>query len=101
WALSGGKLLEQLTVHRHGHPDLQLTEEWEDFLDNLLPAELVQLFLFDGEKIEALANPATLPDMLRRATEAFLGIGGIDSLSKDLAAVERRALIKGRESSPK
>ena len=101
WALSGGKLEEQLTVHRDGHPDLQLTEEWDDFLDNLLPAELVQLFLFDGEKIEALANPATLPDMLRRATEAFLGIGGIDSLSKDLVAVERRALIKGRETNPR
>jgi DNA sulfur modification protein DndD len=101
WTLSGGKLQEQLTVHRDGRPDLQLTEEWDAFLDNLLPAELVQLFLFDGEKIEALANPTTLPDMLRRATEAFLGIGGIDSLSKDLVAVERRALIKGRETNPK
>ncbi|MFT3953802.1 MAG: DNA sulfur modification protein DndD [Piscinibacter sp.] len=101
WGLSGGKLQEQLTVHRDGHPDLQLTEEWDEFLDNLLPSELVQLFLFDGERIEALANPATLPDMLRRATEAFLGIGGIDSLSKDLVAVERRALIKGRESNPR
>ena len=48
WTLSGGKLQEQLTVHRDGRPDLQLTEEWDAFLDNLLPAELVQLFLFDG-----------------------------------------------------
>lgn len=101
WTLSGGKLQEQLRVHRDGHTDLQLTQEWDEFLDNLLPAELVQLFLFDGEKIEALANPATLPDMLRRATEAFLGIGGIDALSKDLVAVERRALVKGRDSNPK
>lgn len=101
WRISGGKLQEQLTVNRDGRPDLQLTEEWDEFLDDVLPAELVQLFLFDGEKIEALANPASLPDMLRRATEAFLGIGGIDSLSKDLVAVERRALIKGRDSNPK
>lgn len=101
WSWSGGKLQEQLSLCRDGAPDLQLTEEWEGFLDSLLPAELVQLFLFDGEKIEALANPATLPDMLRRATEAFLGIGGIDSLSKDLVAVERRALIKGRDNNPK
>lgn len=101
WSVAGGKLQETLTVLRDGRPDLQLTEEWDDFLDNLLPAELVQLFLFDGEKIEALANPATLPDMLRRATEAFLGIGGIDSLSKDLVAVERRALVQGRDKNPK
>lgn len=101
WSVSGGKLQETLTVLREEHPDLRLTEEWDEFLDNLLPAELVQLFLFDGEKIEALANPATLPDMLRRATEAFLGIGGIDSLSKDLIAVERRALVQGRDKNPK
>lgn len=101
WTVAGGKLQETLTVLRDGRPDSQLTEEWDEFLDNLLPAELVQLFLFDGEKIEALANPATLPDMLRRATEAFLGIGGIDSLSKDLIAVERRALVQGRDKNPK
>jgi DNA sulfur modification protein DndD len=101
WTMAGGKLQECLTVLRDGRPDLQLTEEWGEFLDNLLPPELVQLFLFDGEKIEALANPATLPDMLRRATEAFLGIGGIDSLSKDLVAVERRVLVQGREKNPK
>jgi DNA sulfur modification protein DndD len=101
WAMAGGKLQETLTVLRDEGPDLRLTEEWDEFLDNLLPAELVQLFLFDGEKIEALANPATLPEMLRRATEAFLGVGGIDSLTKDLIAVERRALVQGRDKSPK
>jgi DNA sulfur modification protein DndD len=101
WTVAGGRLQETLTVMRDGRPDLRLTEEWDEFLDNLLPAELVQLFLFDGEKIEALANPATLPDMLRRATEAFLGIGGIDSLFKDLIAVERRALVQGRDKNPK
>lgn len=101
WSVSSGKLQETLTVLRGEYPDPRLTEEWDEFLDNLLPAELVQLFLFDGEKIEALANPATLPDMLRRATEAFLGIGGIDSLTKDLIAVGRRALVQGRDKNPK
>ena len=99
WTLSGSKLSERLSVHRDGSQDFQLCEDWDEYLDNILPAELVQLFLFDGEKIEALANPKTLPDMLRRATEAFLGIGGIDSLSKDLVAVERRALLHAKEVS--
>jgi len=51
--------------------------------------------LFDGEKIEALANPERLPALLRRATEVFLGLGGIDALAGDLKAVERRANKKG------
>lgn len=99
WSIVNGKVVEQLLVCRKGTQDHVLTDEWDDFLDAILPAELIQLFLFDGEKIESLANPKTLPDMLRRATEVFLGIGGIDSLSKDLVAVERRALLRSKDAS--
>jgi DNA sulfur modification protein DndD len=78
-----------------GHSeDLALAEDWDDFINGILPVELVHLFLFDGEKIEALANPERLPELLRRATEVFLGVGGIDALSGDLRALERRAIKK-------
>lgn len=99
WSIVGGKLAERLMVCRKGTQDHVLTDDWDDYLDSILPAELIQLFLFDGEKIESLANPKTLPDMLRRATEVFLGIGGIDSLAKDLIAVERRALLRTKDAS--
>jgi DNA sulfur modification protein DndD len=99
WKLSGSRLSERLSVSQCGTEDLTLSEDWDEFIDGILPSELVQLFLFDGERIESLANPKTLPDMLRRATEAFLGIGGIDSLSKDLFAVERRTVLRVREES--
>ena len=99
WKVTANKVSERLSVTRDGTEDFSLSEEWEEYIDNILPSELVQLFLFDGEKIESLANPKTLPDMLRRATEAFLGIGGIESLSKDLLAVERRAVLRVKEDS--
>lgn len=99
WSIVSGRLAERLMVCRKGTQDHVLTDEWDDYLDSILPAELIQLFLFDGEKIESLANPKTLPEMLRRATEVFLGIGGIDSLSKDLVAVERRALLRTKDAS--
>lgn len=95
----GSKMQEHLQVRRNGELDDRQTQEWGDYLDGILPAELLQLFLFDGEKIEALANPKTLPERLRRATEAFLGIGGIDALHKDLGAVERRALLQSKEAN--
>lgn len=99
WKVTPTKLTERLSVTRDGTEDFNLSEDWDEYIDSILPSELVQLFLFDGEKIESLANPKTLPDMLRRATEAFLGIGGIDSLSKDLLAVERRAVLRVKEDS--
>lgn len=99
WNVTSNKISERLFVTREGTEDFSLSEDWEEYIDNILPSELVQLFLFDGEKIESLANPKTLPDMLRRATEAFFGIGGIESLSKDLLAVERRAVLRVKEDS--
>jgi len=91
WILRGTIPQERFSVLSDGMEDLDLTENWDEFINGILPAELVQLFLFDGEKIEALANPDRLPDLLRRATEVFLGLGGIDALANDLKAVERRA----------
>ena len=99
WTVSKSRFTEQIAIHRAGTYDAQMTDEWDEFLDGILPAELAQLFLFDGEKIESLANPSTLPEMLKRATEAFLGIGGIDTLFKDLVAVERRTLLKSKGDS--
>lgn len=91
WFVRGSNPQEKFIVLRDGIEDLDFAETWDDYINNILPAELVQLFLFDGEKIEALANPDRLPALLRRATEVFLGLGGIDALTNDLKAVERRA----------
>jgi DNA sulfur modification protein DndD len=99
WSTRAGALVENFSVSTDGIEDLEFTQSWDEFIGNILPAELVQLFLFDGEKIESLANPDRLPDLLRRATEVFLGIGGIDVLSNDLKAVERRAALRNKENS--
>lgn len=99
WVRQGSSLVEQLSISSEDVDDAGLADGWDEFINGILPAELVHLFLFDGEKIEALANPDHLPDLLRRATEAFLGLGGIDALVNDLKAIERRANIKNKDGS--
>ncbi|WP_295856885.1 DNA sulfur modification protein DndD [uncultured Xylophilus sp.] len=99
WVARADGVSEQVTVYTDGAKDFDLSASWDEFIEGVLPAELIQLFFFDGEKIEALANPDRLPDLLRRATEVFLGIGGIDALGNDLKAVERRTAIKNRGES--
>lgn len=99
WRPKGADLIESLGIFEDGNKDLLFSETWDEFIGSILPAELVQLFLFDGEKIEALANPERLPDLLRRATEVFLGIGGIEALGGDLKALERRAMLKNKDTS--
>lgn len=99
WHKKGSGLTEELNIFEEGRPDHDFAQSWDEFIGSILPAELVQLFLFDGEKIEALANPERLPELLKRATEVFLGIGGIDALGTDLKALERRAALKNKAAS--
>ncbi|WP_186116274.1 DNA sulfur modification protein DndD [Burkholderia gladioli] len=99
WHRRSDGLTEELSIFEGGNKDLDFSQTWDEFIGSILPAELVQLFLFDGERIEALANPERLPDLLRRATEVFLGIGGIDALGNDLKALERRAALKNKNTS--
>lgn len=99
WHCKGDALSEELSIFEGGSKDLDFSLSWDEFIGSILPAELVQLFLFDGEKIEALANPERLPELLKRATEVFLGIGGIEALGNDLKALERRAALKNKNSS--
>jgi DNA sulfur modification protein DndD len=91
WFKRGKNLSEEFSVFSDDILDLDFTEDWDEFINGILPVELVNLFLFDGEKIESLANPERLPALLKRATEVFLGLGGIDALANDLRAIERRA----------
>lgn len=74
-------------------------EQWLDTIDEYLPAELADLFFFDGEKIEQMANPERMPAILKQATEALLGVGGIDSIINDLVAFERRTLLQMKKNS--
>jgi DNA sulfur modification protein DndD len=99
WQFRNNQLHEHMAVLRGGVEDIEFTGSWDEFINGILPVELVQLFLFDGEKIEALANPERLPDLLRRATEVFLGLGGIDALGNDLKAVERRSSLNKKDAS--
>lgn len=99
WFTRVDALQESVAVYEDGSLDLDFSQTWDEFIGSILPAELVQLFLFDGEKIEALANPERLPDLLKRATEVFLGIGGIEALGNDLKALERRTALKNKNTS--
>lgn len=85
---------EHVVIWKDGHPTAMTVEEWDELVDSYLPAELADMFFFDGEKIEQMANPNRLPAILKKATEAFLGIHEIDTLFNDTVAFERRAIAR-------
>jgi DNA sulfur modification protein DndD len=92
WAPSdvGTNIREHLLVTRDDIDSILLTERWDELVEELLPLDISSLFFFDGEKIEALADPERAGRVVATAVEALLGLNLLDRLNVDLVALERR-----------
>ncbi len=81
---------DQVTVFRNGVMDSQLADRWLEFVEEMLPSNIAHLFFFDGEKIEAFADPSQSSALLHAAMRSLLGLDLVSKLSADLLALERR-----------
>ncbi len=87
---SDGRVLDHLAVFHNGDKSAFLTDHWDEVVEEILPLEISSLFFFDGEKIEALADPEKASHVTKTAIESLLGLSLLDRLSVDLVALERR-----------
>jgi DNA sulfur modification protein DndD len=92
WSFAKAQPREYLSVYLNEAvaPDLTLSDTWEDEVERLLPARLSELFFFDGERIEKLADPAQSADVLRAAVASLLGLDLVDHLVADLEILRTR-----------
>ncbi|GAA5181529.1 DNA sulfur modification protein DndD [Acinetobacter kookii] len=78
-----GQIRENLDLKKNGETVTSVPkQEWENFLLELIPIGVSQLFFFDGEKIQDIAedNNASLSDAIKN----LLGIDLIEKLRLDL-----------------
>ena len=95
WRGTSSGVREQIQVAKDGVRDRLLEENWAEFVETLLPNRVAQLFFFDGERVEALANPDTAAEVLSTAIRALLGLDLVDRLAADLHVLERRKKVSG------
>ncbi|EOW2738737.1 DNA sulfur modification protein DndD [Klebsiella michiganensis] len=81
---------EFISVSFNGEHDQLLSENWEDFVNEFIPQSISELFFFDGEKIENLADPKRAAELLKNGIEALLGLELLSSLSTDLNELKKR-----------
>jgi len=90
WSVPANRVNEHLDVFVDGERNDELTELWPEQVERFIPARLSQLYLFDGERIEALADPAQSESALTTAIHALLGVDLISQLQVDLKVLGRR-----------
>lgn len=93
WNAIGQTAVEKIAVMRDGILDKYLTDTWAEFVEEIIPIEIAQLFFFDGEKIESFADPETSRQLLAKAVNTLLGLDVVSRLQNDLLALERRKQI--------
>jgi DNA sulfur modification protein DndD len=82
---NGNKTTEVLSIERNGKILEEVeAENWQDFIRELIPPGVSQLFFFDGEKIQQLAEDTTDQQALADAIKSLLGIDIVERLQADL-----------------
>lgn len=99
WYYKKNSLSETFSVFVDGKIDPDLSLSWIDLIEELLPAELLELFFLDAEKIDSLSDPERFSGLLKNAFEKFFGLGTIDALSNKLRSVERRLLQSSQKDA--
>mgnify|MGYP005848067571 CR=1 FL=1 len=89
WRHTPKGVVESLKVTRDGIPDEDLSNNWLEYVDHFVPVGLAELFFFDGEKLEQIAQSNNAAKMLSSAINSLLGLDLVDRLEKDLVVYER------------
>lgn len=99
WRRVNGQVVEEVTVSVDGLRDAVLSDNWFEYAERFIPARLSPLFFFDGERIEAMADPSRSADVLATAIHALLGVDLVERLRVDLDVLSQRKRkeIKSRE----
>ncbi len=71
-------------------PDRALTNTWDEYIENLLPLGISNLFLFDGEQVKELAELDVPPPPVKEAIQALLGLELAEKLGEDLEVLVNR-----------
>ena len=90
WLFKSRRPVETLDVYVDDVYDAVLSENWDEEVERFVPWNLAHLFFFDGERIEALADPAQSAEILRTGIYTLLGIELVDQLQADLNVYRNR-----------
>ena len=101
WKPSGNKIKEDFFVFIDGEYDEDITKDWDNYVDQILPARVASLFFFDGEKIEQLADLDTSKEVLKKAINSLLGLEIVDQLSHDVDEFKKRSSIEMKSDDEK
>ena len=81
---------DSLSIEREQRFDSNLEKNWDEYIENILPLGISNLFLFDGEQVKELAELDTPPPNIVEAINNLLGLELAEKLATDLSVLVSR-----------
>lgn len=92
WKNTTKGLKEYFEVQRNDIVDVDLSENWIEFISQIISPSLSKLFLFDGEKILHYADPKNTSALLIQGIQTLFGADLIKDLEDDLKILKKRII---------
>ena len=99
WALHKGKVVEELRVTKDGLEDKYLSDNWNYYVEEIIPFGISRFFFFDNEQIAKIADDEAFNE-IKDSIKAVMGVTNIDKLLADVQAVmkEKQAKLTAESS---
>ena len=100
WTKNGKDTRDNLGILEEDWPDTALANTWDEYIENLLPLGISNLFLFDGEQVKELAEQDIPPQSVMEAIKSLLGLELAEKLAIDLDILvsrKRKALANSSQ----
>jgi len=92
WKEIGSEVKESLSIHNEAMFNGITSVGVDEFIEDIMPSSISNLFFFDGEKIESLALPEQSKHIIRDGIYSLLGIHSISDLINSLNIFEKRKI---------
>ena len=88
WKMSGKKIDTTLQVEKNGIDDIYLSENWEYYVEELIPFGIAKFFFFDNEKISQIADDDAF-DKIKDSIKSVMGVTTIESLCAHIEKIRK------------
>lgn len=93
WTLHKGKVVEELSVTKDGLKDKYLSDNWNYYVEEIIPYGISRFFFFDNEQIAKIADDEAFNE-IKDSIKAVMGVTNIDKLLADVQAVMKEKQAK-------
>ena len=89
WIRSGNEIKEEFVALYGDDEQSNLTENWDYFVEDMLPLSISRFFFFDNERISEIAEDESF-ESIKGSIKALFGITSIEQLITDIRNNEKK-----------